>query len=731
MYYGDTASVQNHDRQPLDEGNKTFPIVGIGASAGGLEAFKRLLSNLPSDSGMGIVFIQHLSPTHESQLSEILSGSTEMPVVEAENGASVQPNHVYVIPPNADLAILNGLLNVMPRAEAKERHMAIDYFFRSLAQDRGRQAIGVLLSGSNSDGALGLQAIKAEGGITLAQDEQSAQYSTMPRSAINVGAVDFVLSPEHIAAELARIGQHPYVSRSKPQVEEAVVDRDGDELKKIFVLLRTQTGVDFTFYKQTTIRRRLMRRLALHKIAGLRDYLKYLQEHPAELNALYDDMLINVTSFFRDRDTFEALKYRVFPKLTANRSPEAPIRVWAAGCATGEEAYSLAISLVEYLGEKADKTPIQIFTTDISDKVIDRARTGIYPENISLDVSPSRLKRFFAKVEMGYQISKAIRDICVFSRQNLIKDPPFSKLDLISCRNVLIYMDGALQERVIPIFHYALNPGGFLVLGTAESTGRYSDLFSIEDRKHKIYSRTPVESHRDFGFVLPVRPDDTRSTVQAGGDETRRHFNLQKESERIILNKYGPVGVVIDAHMEIILFRGHTGLFLESPPGEVSLNIFAMARDGLMPGLRSAIFEARNRDIPVTRADLRIRSNDKLKRVTVHIHPMTGPSPTDTHFLVLFDDMGYVEPLEGKKKPGKQRKQAQGSEEDGESVYLKEELTATKEYLESVNSQYQATNEELKSANEEIQSSNEELHQRGAGNSQGRAAGNKRRALDR
>jgi len=689
---------------------ETFPIVGVGASAGGLEAFKRLLSTLPNNSGMGIVFISHLNPTHESKLSEVLASSTRMPVVEAENGATVRPNHVYVIPPNANLAILRGVLHLMSPAPTDGRQMTIDYFLRSLAQDQGSRAIGVVLSGSNSDGALGLQAIKAEGGITFVQDEESAQYNTMPRSAVSAGAVDFVLPPEEIAAELTRIGQHPYVSSRSERAVETAVSRDGTDLNKIFIMLRNRTGVDFTYYKQTTIRRRMMRRLALLKIAGLRNYLKYLQENAPELSALYEDLLINVTNFFRDPDVYEALKTKVFPKLIDKRSIEAPIRMWVAGCATGEEAYSLAISLAEYVGDKAENMPIQIFATDVSEKVIDKARTGVYPENISLDVSPERLKRFFLKVEAGYQISKTIREMCVFSRQNLIKDPPFSRLDLISCRNVLIYMDSQLQRKIVPILHYALNPGGFIVLGTAETVGGHSDLFSVEDRKHKIYSRKSSDSHQDFGFSVPVGGPAEREAVPIPiTDEARRKFSLQRESERIVLTRYGPAGVVIDHNLQIVLFRGHTGLFLEPAPGEVSLNIFSMAREGLMPELRAAIYEARNRNLPVRRDNLRIKADDRLKNVTVQVHPISGPASNETYYLVLFEDMGYIEGFKTPKKPPKSKPGSRSEDGSGEAVQLREELIATKEYLESVIAQHQATNEELKSANEEIQSSNEEL----------------------
>ena len=401
----------------------TFPIVGIGASAGGLGAFEKLFAAMPANSGMAFVLVQHLDPTHESMLTSLLISTTPMPVVEATDGLSVEPNHVYVIPPNTNLGILHGTLHLMPRGDPHKQHLPIDYFLRSLSDDQGARAIGVILSGTASDGALGLKAVKAGGGITLAQDPASAKYDGMPRSAIATGGVDFILPVEGIAKELARLAGHPYVARgaaAKPELPPEAID----DLSKVFLLLRGHTGNDFTDYKQSTVQRRIKHRMLLHKLERLKDYVRFLQQTPGELDALFQDILINVTGFFRDPATFEALEQVVFPRITEGRSPDNPIRVWVAGCSSGEEAYSVAIALLEFLGDQASGTPIQIFATDIDAKAIDKARAGVYPESIAADLSPMRLQRCFVRVPEGYQIGKVIRDMCVFAVQNVIKDPP-------------------------------------------------------------------------------------------------------------------------------------------------------------------------------------------------------------------------------------------------------------------------------------------------------------------
>src|SRR6266851_3001788 len=510
--------------EPHQSRRALFPIVGVGASAGGLEAFTQLLKALPPRTGMAYVLVQHLDPTHESVLTELLTKTTEMPVRQVADATPVEPNHVYVIPPNVDLIISQGILRLTARTEARGHHMPIDRFLRSLAEDQGSNAIGVVLSGTASDGTLGLAAIKAEGGITFAQDEKSAKFDGMPQSAIAAGCVDLVLPPDGIAEELARICEHPYLAHSSSS-EIAELIPDGDpQLKDILHLLRTANGVDFSDYKPATVKRRILRRMALHKVGELKGYVQFLQHHPAEVEALYEDILIKVTSFFRDPDAFEALKTEVFPSILKHRSPEEPIRVWVPGCSTGEETYSQAIALLEFMGNRSADIPIQLFGTDLGQGGIEKARAGIYPDSIAADVSPERLRRFFLKVEGGYRINKTIRDMCVFARQNLLQDPPFSRIDVISCRNVLIYLGPVLQKRIMPIFHYALKPKGFLMLGGAEGLlGTASDLFELMDRKHKIYYRKSTASRLHLDFAASQHP------LEAGNRVTDKEASRKSE----------------------------------------------------------------------------------------------------------------------------------------------------------------------------------------------------------
>ncbi len=475
----------------------SFSIVGIGASAGGYEAFLQLLAQLPKDSGMAFVLVQHLDPKHESKLSELLARSTDMPLQDASTGMRLHPNHIYVMPPNVNMSIVKGAFRFQPRKPDRP-HMPIDYFLRSLAEDQGEHAIGIVLSGTGTDGTLGLQAIKGEGGITFAQDEKSAKYFGMPGSAIGAGCVDLVFNPQAIARELDRIARHPYIGQAwKPKptprakvetVENEKMFRERDEeLHAIFSLLRARTNVDFSLYKHNTLKRRIMRRMLLHKIDSLPAYLNYLRTHLGEVDNLFNDLLINVTGFFRDPQLFQALKRRIFPKLIKNRPNDSPLRIWVCGCSTGEEAYSLAISLVEFFEATRTHTQVQIFATDISEKSLEKARAGVYPENILLDVSPERLRRFFVKINGVFQISKTIRDMCVFARQNVVIDPPFSNLDLISCRNVLIYLGQVLQKKIMPVFHYALRSEGYLLLGSSETISAASDMFSLFDKRNKIF----------------------------------------------------------------------------------------------------------------------------------------------------------------------------------------------------------------------------------------------------
>ena len=491
---GSRRKVTSIDKAPASGSGLPFPIVAIGASAGGLAAFTALLQALPSKSGMAFVLIQHLEPKHESALTTLLSKATCMPVVEVSDGMVVEPNHVYVIPPNKEMTIRDGALRLASRPEGAGLQRPIDNFLVALAEEKGSGAIGVVLSGTGSDGTYGLKAIKAVGGVTFAQDPKTAQWPSMPMSAITAGSVDFVLSPKRIASELTRIGRHPWLAEGREVP-------DGTDFDKVCRILRSSAGVDFRFYKPATVRRRMARRMALLKIASLSKYAQVLRQNPEEAQALADDIFIHVTSFFRDPECFQALRKRVLAGFRAKKRPaEEPIRIWVAGCSTGEEVYSIAMLLLEVLGEQANRTKIQLFGTDIQERAVEQARAAIYTDAAVAGVSPARLKRFFVKADHGWQIQQSVRDLCLFARHDLARDPPFSRLDLISCRNVLIYMGPALQKRVLSMFQYALKPGGFLFLGNSETISEFSGAFTADDPRHRIFLRkAATTSFREFG----------------------------------------------------------------------------------------------------------------------------------------------------------------------------------------------------------------------------------------
>ncbi|RPJ05750.1 MAG: hypothetical protein EHM36_07870, partial [Deltaproteobacteria bacterium] len=642
----DTSAKSPEKKPPMA---KSLTIVGIGASAGGLEAFTQLLRNLPANTGMAFVLVQHLDPKHESMLTQLLSRRTKMPVNEAKDGMAVEPDHIYIIPPNRDMTISRGVLGLVLRTEVRGHHMPIDHFFQSLAEDQKENAIGVILSGTASDGAQGLRAIKAQGGITFAQDEKSAKYGGMPHSAVEAGAVDLILPPEGIAKELVRISRHPYTRAYPPAAlpgkagiltgakrAEDSFQKNGDDLVKVFSLLQSSAGVDFTFYKHATLKRRILRRMALLRMEDTKDYVKHLQDNPIEVEALYHDVLINVTGFFRDPEAFETLREKVFPEITKNRGSRAPIRVWVPGCSTGEEAYSVAISLVEFLERKTTNIPIQIFATDLNDGAIIKARAGRYPESIARDLSPERLERFFVKVNGSYQVSKPIREVCVFARHDFTRDPPFSNLDLISCRNVLIYMGPVLQKRAMAVFHYALKPTGFLLLGKSEAMGRFPDLFAAADRGYKIYSKKPASNRAALG----LSPMDYGSrNVAIGMEDTgEAGFDVKKEAERIILSKYAPAGVVVNDRLKILDFHGHTGFYLEHSPGGASLDLLKMVREGLKLPLRTAIHEAKKQGAPVRNEGLQVKFNGDLNELNLEVLPVKAPHPGEDYFLILFED---------------------------------------------------------------------------------------------
>ncbi len=684
----------------------SFPIVGIGASAGGLEAMTDFLKDLPADIGMAFVLVQHLAPEHKSMMVELLAQETTLRVSEVKDGMVVEPNNLYVIPPNTNLGIINNTLHLMPRVTQKQ-HLPIDYFLQSLAKDQGSNAIGIILSGSASDGTLGLKAIKAEEGITFAQDKETARYDSMPSSAIAAGCVDFVLSPKDVAHELIHIARHPDVLRVDATVNKKELEHSNKDLDKIFLLLRNRTGNDFTYYKHNTIRRRISRRMLVHKIDRLKDYVRYLSSHPVEVDALFHDILINVTGFFRDPEVFDSLKNDVFPAIMEDHKNDHPIRIWGPGCSSGEEVYSIIISLLEYLGDNARGVMIQVFASDIDEQAIEQARIGIYPEGISADVSRERLHRFFTKVPQGYQINKRIRDLCVFAQQNITKDPPFSHQDLIVCRNMLIYMGNVLQRKVLQTLHYALKPDGYLLLGSAETVGASADLFSTALAEHKVYKK------KDLPLGIHYQPAITPHAHTLPSLRTEKTFteqqpmDLQKAAESLIINQYGPPGVVVNDRLDVMQFVGHTGPYLAPAPGAASLNLIKLAHPDLTVELRVTIHKAIRENKRIRKEGIRLRHNSLLQEVTIEIVPLLGSGDGEQYFLVLFlREFEYEAKNIAKEKASKKELT---TKEVNRIQELEQELETNKTYMQTIIEEQEASNEELQSANEEIQSTNEEL----------------------
>jgi two-component system CheB/CheR fusion protein len=690
------------DQQPA---HLPFLVVGVGGSSGSLEAFRELLEGVPPDAGICFLFVQHLQTGHKSLLVELLRKATPLNVLEAEQDLPLQANHVYVISPDTDMAIHDGRLALTPRGGRRAPHMPVDHLFRSLAHDQKSRAVGVVLSGGGTDGTLGLKAIKAEDGITFAQDERSARHDSMPRSATAEGYVDYVLPPREIAGQLLRIARHPYTVQPEPDGE---AGEFREVLDRILALLRAHTDVDFTRYKRSTITRRVRRRMALRSLESAADYLQLLETDPAEVQSLYQDCLIRVTRFFRDEEVFEVLKESVFPALIKDRSPNAAIRIWVAGCSTGEEVYSLAICLLEFLGERNSNLPIKILATDVNEAALEKARAGMYIDNIELDVSPERLRRFFAKLNGHYQIGKAVRDTCVFSKHDLTSDPPFSRLDLVSCRNVLIYLDGSLQKRVLPVLHYSLNPGGYLLLGSSETIGPFGELFTVVDQKHRVYSKNGVAP-------TPLALDFS-AYVEAGGRHERgapagapwSALEVQKEADRVVLTRYAPVGVVIDESMTVLQFRGRTGDYLEPAPGMASLDLLKMLREGLLGELRAAIARAKAEGVSVRKENIPLRHRDHFRSVNLEVIPIKVPPSGVRCFVILFQDAPDRAPTPGGEAVSAQPERNPGPVEQ-QVHQLQQELASTREYLQSLVEEHESACEELKSASEELLSSNEEL----------------------
>lgn len=692
-------------------GYQVPPIAAIGCSAGGLEALSAFFKNIELPSGIGFLCLQHMAVGQEDQLIRLLSKISTLEVQKANDGELIQADTIYIVPAHTAVGVFQRRIVFLLEQKAQSAifRSPIDNLFRSLAEDQQSKAIGILLSGTGTDGTAGLAAIKEHGGITFTQDK-TAKYSGMPNSAIAAGYADYILPPQAIAVELLRLASNPYV-QTIGDMPSYQIFKNEEDLSKVFMMLRSATGVDFSTYKETTIKRRIYRRMVLCRIDKLSNYVSYLSKTPSELQILHDDFLINVTSFFRDADSFVALQEKVFPEMTRSRDIDAPIRIWVPGCSTGEEAYSIAIALLEFLGDNINRTNIQIFATDISESAINKARKGFYLENINQDVSNERLRKYFKKVEGGYQIGKSVRDLCVFAKQNMTKDPPFSRLDLISCRNVLIYLGPGLQKNLIRTFHQALQPTGFLMLGTSETIGLSADLFHLIDKKNKIYSKKSAlsKANSTISSTYPrVEPlEFGRAPVST--NEVRTTTDLQKEADRIVLARHAPAGVIVDEEMEIVHFRGQTGPYLEPAPGVASLNLLRMAREGLKLELRTAITRARKYGVTVRKEGLQVKYDGKLRELAIEAVPIKSTAPKQQFVLVLFENT-RMEELEGPIDLTNKKKKSKGNTDaDRQIKRLQQELADTKEYLQRNIEEQDAYNEELKSANEEIQSSNEEL----------------------
>ena len=682
----------------------SFPIVGIGASAGGLEALEKFLGHVPEKSGMAFVIIQHMDPTHKGIMVEILQRVTPMKVVQVVDGARVRPDCVYVIPAGKDMSILHGTLRLFDPLAPRGLRLPIDFFFSSLAEDRQQESIAVILSGMGSDGTLGIRAIKEKAGIVLVQEPASAKFDGMPRSAVNSGLADFVAPVEELPGKIIAYVAH------KPLVKADLPLEDGarSSLEKIFILLRTKTGHDFSLYKKNTLYRRIERRMGIHQVDKITTYVRYLQENPQELELLFKELLIGVTNFFRDPSAWDQMKEEVIPALFSDRAAKGVLRAWVPGCSTGEEAYSLAIVFKEALDQvqSAQKPTLQIFATDLDREAIDRARQGFFPGNIAADVSQERLDRFFVKTENGYQVAKEIREIIIFATQNVIMDPPFTKLDIISCRNLLIYLAPEAQKKLVPIFHYSLNTGGFLFLGSSETIGASTRLFSSLPGKSRLYRRIgsglraeSVEFPSSFVPVLPSVPE--------GRETPGAIVNLQALADRILLQYSSPPAVLINDKGDILYINGRTGKYLEPAAGKANWNIFAMAREGLRYELANAFQKAVRQRDAVTLKGLKVGTRGGTETVTVTVRLIEEPEALRGSFMVVFTDDASLPETKSEGRPP--AGYAGQRELENELRLVREDLQGTREEMQTSQEELKSTNEELQSSNEELQSTNEEL----------------------
>lgn len=714
-----------------------FPIVGIGASAGGLAAFEAFFSAIPKDTipGMAFVVVQHLAPDHKSILTDLIQSYTHMQVFEVVDGMMVQTNCVYIIPPGCDMALLGGRLQLLEPTAPRGHRLPIDFFFRSLAQDQHEWAICIVLSGTGSDGTEGLRDIKSEGGTVIVQTPDSAEFKNMPLSAISTGLVDYELTPAEMPAQLITSIAGDFIPTDATSSRRAQREKP---LEKIFILLRNHTGHDFSQYKPGTVHRRIEQRIAATQSGTINNYLGYMQKFPAEVEMLFHDLLISVTSFFRDPLVFKTLEEKVIPKIIAGVPEGGLIRVWSPGCSTGEEAYSLAILMQEGLERLKQSCKILIFATDIDSQAITSARAGIYPASIANALSPERLARFFSLEPGGdsYRIHKNLRELLVFSEQNVIRDPPFSKLDLISCRNLMIYMGDTLQKKLIPLFHYALNPGGYLLLGTSETVGDFSPLFAILDPKSKLYSRkSDVQGAQQNGlsrFISPIAALHKIIPQDTGRAPTIGKLSLRDLTEQALLRQVAPTGALVKSNGDILYLHGRTGMYLEPAQGEIGVNnILDMAREGLRRELVAGLNKAKKNKEIVSRTGLLVKTNENFAAVNLTICPLASRPESFcktqdqkgesadlaevTLFLVILE-----EPLPFNSNLSQQAKladdestavsgESEGTRENARIATLRQELWAKEEYLQTANEEFKSTNEEMQSVNEELQSTNEEL----------------------
>jgi two-component system CheB/CheR fusion protein len=696
------AEAAQEEPEPAEHRERAgCPIIGVGASAGGLEALQGLFDHVRNEPPMAFVVIQHRATDRTSVMKSLMEKHTSFRVRDIEDGMKIEPGTIYLTPADKDVSLMNGTFYLVEPPQAPGLRLPIDAFLRTLAQEEAERAVAIILSGTGSDGTLGVKEVKGAGGMIMVQKEEQAKYDSMPRSAIDTGLVDFILPVEQMGVQLAQYLTHPFLAlRKTPEMGEKIED----QLQKVFLLIRHETGHDFSHYKRNTILRRVSRRLAVHQIDNLEDYLKLLTTSSEEVVLLARELLITVTNFFRDHNAFAALQQHAIRPLVADKSPDLPIRIWVAGCATGEEAYSIAMLLMEEMGKTERHHPVQIFATDLDEGSVEMGRRGLYPKSIAGDVSPERLRRFFSEENNHYKAKGNIREMIVFARHNLIKDAPFSKLDLLCCRNVLIYMDSTLQKKLLPMFHYTLNPGGYLFLGESESIGTFADLFAPVDAKHKIFRRKPVQTgYQPEGEAL-VYPAVRETKAKPLPAKPAQDFT--KVAERVILRDYSLPCVLVDEEYNIVYFNGDTDRYLTQPGGRPTTNIIQMARPEVHYRLSLLLKRAVHEKRMAIEKGIQLRVNDHYADVDIMARPIIEPGIGENLMLVVFKS----KPKE--RKPGEETGAAveiPEQEKDTRIRELEQELLSTKEYLQTTIEELETSNEELKSANEELQSTNEEL----------------------